>query len=144
MTEPTLHVVVPGIPVPQGSIRSLGRGKPSVHSNASSLLPWRAAVVATVRAAMDAGGGEWPLAGPVKLSLSFTLPRPRSAPRSRLWPDRKPDLDKLVRAVGDSLTQAGAIADDAQVVLLAAGKNYGVPQVVIDLWPIRRLELVTE
>jgi crossover junction endodeoxyribonuclease RusA len=137
-----LSVVVPGVPVPQGSLRSLGRGRPTVHGNAEVLLPWRAAVVATVRAAMDDAGGEWPLTGPVKLSLSFRLPRPRSAPRSRLWPDRKPDLDKLVRAIGDSLTQSGAIADDAQIVLLIADKSYGTPEVAIELWPVGRLELV--
>jgi Holliday junction resolvase RusA-like endonuclease len=37
-----LTVQVPGLPVPQGSIRNLGRGRPSVHANADKLLPWRA------------------------------------------------------------------------------------------------------
>lgn len=129
--------------MPQGSLRSLGRGRPTVHSNASALLPWRAAVIATIRAAMDPGQ-EWPLLGPVKLSVTFALPRPLSAPKSRLWPEKKPDLDKLVRAVGDALTQAGAIADDAQIVLLIADKVYGQPGVEIMLYQMRRLEIVKE
>lgn len=139
---PALSVVVPGIAVPQGSVRSLGAGRPSVHSNAQALLPWRAAVIGTVQQAMAESGGEWPLLGPVKLSASFVLPRPRSAPKARLWPDKKPDLDKLVRAVGDALTQSGAITDDAQIVMILADKTYGTPRAELDLWPMGRLELV--
>jgi Holliday junction resolvase RusA-like endonuclease len=37
-----------------------------------------------------------------------------------------PDVDKLVRAVGDGLTQGGAIADDARIVDLHAYKRYSV------------------
>ena len=140
---PVLSVMVPGVPVPQGSLTSFGRGRPTVHTNKEVLLPWRAAVIATVRAAMGPDK-EWPLTGPVKLSVSFSLPRPPSAPRSRLWPEKKPDLDKLVRAIGDSLTQAGAIQDDAQIVLLVADKSYGTPAVQIDIWPMKRLEVVKD
>jgi hypothetical protein len=45
----TLTVVVPGLPVPQGAIRSLGTGRPSVHANAKSLLPWREQIAAHTR-----------------------------------------------------------------------------------------------
>lgn len=141
--RPALSVVVPGVAVAQGSLRSLGNGRPTVHSNAAALMPWRATVVATVQAGMAQAGGEWPLTGPVKLEVLFALPRPRSAPKSRVFPDRKPDLDKLVRAIGDSLTQAGAIADDAQIVTLLADKEYGTPRVEIDLWLMGRLGLVS-
>lgn len=93
-------------------------------------------MIGTIRTEMDRAG-TWPLEGPVKLAVSFTLPRPKSAPKWRLWPDKKPDLDKLVRAIGDALTQSGAISDDAQIVLLSADKQYGTPQVSL---LVRQLE----
>lgn len=139
-----LTVTVPGVPVSQGSLRSLGAGRPTVHSNASTLLPWRASVVAHVRQVMDRGG-EWPIEGPVKVAVTFHLPRPKSAPKWRLWPDRKPDLDKLCRACLDALSErtgAGAIRDDAQVVVLGASKEYGTPGMTLSLraleQPVRR------
>lgn len=123
-----LHVVVPGIPVPQGSIRSLGAGRPSVHSNAVKLKPWRGEVIAAVRDVMIEIGDEFPMEGPLKVKVGFALPRPKSAPKSRVYPDRKPDLDKLVRSALDALTMSGAIGDDAQVVRIATEKVYsGLP-----------------
>lgn len=120
-----LTVTVPGVPAPQGSMKSYGAGRPMVHSNADVLLPWRAAVVAEVRQQMDRGG-DWPLTGPVALSVTFYLPRPKSAAK-RPWPHVKPDVDKLARACGDALTASGAIGDDAQIVTLSATKLYGQP-----------------
>jgi len=121
----TLAVCVPGIPVPQGSLRNAGPRR-TFHANDAALKPWRATVIAHLQEQMT-GAGEWPLDGPVSVTAVFVLPRPKSAPRSRLWPDRKPDLDKLIRAACDSLQQAGAIAQDAQVVHLEAMKAYGTP-----------------
>jgi crossover junction endodeoxyribonuclease RusA len=121
-----LTVQVPGLPVPQGSIRNLGRGRPSVHANADKLLPWRASVVAHIRQAMN-GQAEWPVEGPLEVGLTFYLPRPKSAPRRVQWPATRPDLDKLTRAAFDSLTESGAIRDDAQVVGLRAVKVFGTP-----------------
>lgn len=136
-----LHVSVPGVPAPQGSLRSLGTGRPSVHSNAATLLPWRAAVIAHVRQVMQTGG-EWPVEGPVQAEATFFLPRPKSAPAWRIWPDKKPDLDKLQRAAGDALEQAGALRSDAQIVLWKSSKQYGPPGMDLRLrtleQPVRR------
>lgn len=135
----TLTVVVPGVPQPQGSMKSYGPGR-MTHSNPAT-LPWRASIIAHVRQAME-NGGEWPIEGPVKLCVSFHLPRPKSAPKWRLWPDKKPDLDRLVRACGDALTQSGCIRDDAQIVLISADKAYGTPGMSLMLraleQPVRR------
>ena len=38
------------------------------------------------------------------------------------WKPTAPDLDKLVRSVGDSLTASGLIKDDARIVALRAMK----------------------
>lgn len=76
------------------------------------------------------------LDGPLQMQLRFYLPKPKSAPkRRRTWPDKKPDLDKLIRAVGDALT--GVIyTDDARIVTITASKDYGVtPRVEIAVGP---------
>jgi crossover junction endodeoxyribonuclease RusA len=66
------------------------------------------------------------LAGPLALELQFFLPKPKSAPKTkRVWPTKKPDLDKLIRSIGDSLT--GLIyVDDAQICHMVVDKDYDV------------------
>lgn len=149
-----LVITVYGRPVTQGAIRSLGKGRPSVHANAERLRPWREAVK---QAALDALAAPAPghsaavdvhqlldsahsrshgrLEGPVSVAVAFTFDRPKSAPRSRpCWPITRSsgDLDKLVRAVLDALTDAGVWRDDAQVVRLQASKAH-----VGDPWSLR-------
>ena len=76
--------------------------------------PWRQDVVA---AALAAYVNQKPLDGPLTVRMFFTVPKPKSAPRSRrTWPDRKPDLSKLPRSTEDALKTAGVIADDARIV----------------------------
>lgn len=49
--------------------------------------------------------------------MVFTLPKPLSAPkRRRTWPDKKPDLSKILRSTEDALTDSGIIRDDARIV----------------------------
>jgi Holliday junction resolvase RusA-like endonuclease len=54
------------------------------------------------------------------VSMVFTLPKPTSAPKTRkTWPDRMPDLSKLIRSTEDSITDAGLWEDDARIVEFA-------------------------
>lgn len=64
--------------------------------------------------------------GPVRLEVDFFLPRPKSIPKSqRPSPIVPPDLDKLLRAVGDAIGQSGLIwGDDSQIVEILATKQY--------------------
>jgi hypothetical protein len=73
--------------------------------------------------------GQVPLEGPVILAVTFTLVKPKSAPKTKVtWPCKKPDLDKLLRSTCDGLKAGGAYADDAQVVeILRLGKFYPDP-----------------
>lgn len=129
---------VRGTPVPQGSIRSLGKGRPSIHGNAGRLLPWREHVQ---HEAERATGARPPITGPVALRVAFVVPRPASAPKRIVWPAKRPDIDKLIRAVMDALTAAGVWLDDAQVVELTASKTFpgrgylDVPGAVITVQP---------
>ena len=126
---------VRGIPAPQGSKRHVGNG---VLIESSKLVkPWREAVKwAALELLLPAHGGR-PLDGPLRASLIFTLARPVSAPKGRTHPDRKPDLDKLIRSTLDAITDAGLIADDARIVELRASKIYGaVPGATIAITEI--------
>lgn len=113
MTRLTIHV--PGRPIGQGNIRHLGKGRPAIHQNAKTLLPWRADIAdAAAKAMADAGFTE-PFDGPLMLDpIVFLMPRGKTVRRAQ--PTVPPDLDHLLRALGDALTRAGAIADDARIV----------------------------
>lgn len=112
-----ITIVVYGNPAPQGSKRFVGtarNGRGILVESSAKVKPWRQDVKA---AALEARNGSLPLDGPLVARLVFTLPKPKSAPKRRQsWPDRKPDLSKLLRSTEDALTDAGVIADDARIV----------------------------
>lgn len=114
-----ITIIVRGMPAPQGSKRFVGvrGGRGVLVESSKGVRPWRQDVVA---AAVEAKNGAAPLDGPLRAKIVFTLPKPRSAPkRKRSYPDRKPDLSKLLRSTEDALVTAGVIADDARIVEFA-------------------------
>ena len=129
-TEARITFQVHGLPIPQGSTRAwVVNGKPIITSSAKGLSVWRR-LVADV--AQNYAPRE-PWEGPVGIELHFGLPKPKSAPkRKRVWPDKRPDLDKLTRAVLDALTYV-VFADDSQVIEIRASKDYGAPGVVVEI-----------
>jgi Holliday junction resolvase RusA-like endonuclease len=123
-----------GLPIAQGSMRAFSLkkgGYAMVATNAKKLKPWRLEMKETAAAAL--AGFVTPGAIAVRLELDFRFPRPGghfgkrglrpSAPKEMF---RRPDLDKLIRAVLDALKDAGAFRDDAQVDKVLAGKRYCV------------------
>lgn len=82
------------------------------------LQDWRQAIAQEARSATVSV-----LSGPVRVELRFCLPRPVSRRKRDLWPDRKPDLDKLVRSALDAMSGV-VFGDDAQVVHLVTWKVY--------------------
>ena len=126
-----LALEVPGEPQPQGSAKAFKHrhtGRVMVTSDNARLRPWRDAVCWHARQALLGAG---PLAGPVKVTVEFRFLRPGghfgkrglrpAAPREHVV---RPDLDKLLRALLDSLSEAGVWRDDAQVVEARARKRY--------------------
>lgn len=113
---------VEGVPVPQGSKTVfMVKGRPILADvNTAKLKPWRKAVAAAARAASPAVQVE----NPVSLLVTFTFEKPKSV--KRLWPSVKPDLDKLLRALLDGITESGLWRDDAQVVDVRVSKVYGL------------------
>lgn len=113
-----------GIPGPQGSksFKGMrpgkdGRSRAVLAESSKKVKPWRKAVEAAAREAIERYKLTAPLDGPLVGRMVFTLPKPKSAPKTRrTWPDRMPDLSKLIRSTEDALTAAGLWADDARVV----------------------------
>jgi Holliday junction resolvase RusA-like endonuclease len=114
--ERLLHVRVYGKPIGQGNLTHFGKGRPTIHQNQSVLLPWRAEMIRATQAAMPGWGVTAPLDGPLALSAVFWMPRGKTVRRPEVTVP--PDTDHLLRALGDALTKAGAIADDARITLL--------------------------
>lgn len=139
MTATPISFSVRGLPVPQGSARAfVVKGRPIITSANRGLAAWRRLVSDT---AQDHAPRRL-LEGPVALTVAFRFPRPKSRRitvgrgkkkrRIKVWPDRKPDLDKLIRTIGDSLSNV-IFHDDCQVVRIHASKDYGVPGVKIEI-----------
>jgi Holliday junction resolvase RusA-like endonuclease len=119
---------VPGQPQPQGSMKAyVRRGKAVLLPDNESTRAWRLDVVLCARQAIGKAGCKSPMfTGPVAVNAVFTLRRPPSVRRAE--PCTRPDLDKLTRALLDSLTMAGAWRDDGQVTDLAVRKRYAGPE----------------
>ena len=123
----TVTLWVAGIPKPQGSKRAFihphTKRVVMTESAGAPLKDWRYDMKMSAIAEMS---GEPLMVQPfgVRVTVLFIMPRPVSLPKTRATPlaVKKPDLDKLVRAVGDSLTGV-VYADDSQVVSMALFKR---------------------
>jgi Holliday junction resolvase RusA-like endonuclease len=116
---------VEGIPVPQGSKKGFSRPGSSfvqiVDDNKAQLAPWRNQIA---RRAFSTWAYGAPIDGPCRVDAAFVLPRKPSVKRA--LPTVAPDLDKLLRALLDGITQAGNVwADDSRVVEIHSTKVYG-------------------
>lgn len=116
-----LSFFVPGKPAPQGSKRHVGKG--ILIESSKECGPWRERVALAASQQMDRII-EKP--SPVALILDFILPRPASTPKTKTPPaTKRPDLDKLQRAVLDALTNI-AYQDDSQVCHIKADKRLAI------------------
>lgn len=122
---------VPGEPITEGSTRAFASGQRVVvtHDRGPELAAWRSRVKRAAQEAAREAGWEPRYDGPVVVDAVFMLRRPKSA-KKRLMPHVKPDLDKLIRAVGDALApykQPGVLKDDSRIVTWHASKHYAIP-----------------
>lgn len=130
-----MHFFVPGTPVPQGSKRVV-RGR-LIDVNQDSLRQWRSAIVRQAQGWISTHRPlRFPLDGPVSVVVGFDFPRPKchfgTGRNAHIVKSRfrealmavKPDLDKLVRAVLDALTDAGVWVDDSRVDSISATKSW--------------------
>jgi Holliday junction resolvase RusA-like endonuclease len=116
MAEVSLSVT--GNPASQGS-HAIMYGR-IVQVNSSKHKAWRKAIVQEAIASLP---DDWqPIDEPCELIVNFYLPKPKTVDRQ--LPSVSPDLDKLIRAVGDSLTDSGVVTDDSRIVRISARKLY--------------------
>ncbi len=118
---------VPGVPAPKGSsraffVKALGR---AVITNANAKTkPWEQAVRAEAANAMRGGS---PTMAPIVFGVEFLFARPKGhfrangavKPGAPMRHTKKPDLDKLVRAMLDAATGL-LFVDDSQVFRLGS------------------------
>jgi Holliday junction resolvase RusA-like endonuclease len=107
----SLRIVAHGEPAAQGSKKHVGSGR--MIEMSKKLPAWRAAVKVYAR---QAAGPDWkPIQGAVSIAGEIRLRKPKTTKYDD-YPAGAPDLDKLQRAIGDALTQAGTITDDARII----------------------------
>ena len=150
MSEPIQFTVL-GIPQPAGSKRAFpfkrknGKLGVAVSDANPKAHDWKNAVASAAHAAcfheIDSLRE-----GPLSLTMTFYLPRPKGhfrkdgslTPRAPLRPITRPDTQKLARGTTDALT--GIIwRDDSQIVAEHLAKHYGEPaRVEITINPLEQ------
>lgn len=126
---PSLSFFAAGVPVPQGS-KIPGKRKNGslfVREGSKGHKVWRQAVTEAAEAACLASD-EWDSGydGPVILGpVTFVFPPIKAV---RHWKSTAPDLDKLLRSIGDSMTDAKVYVDDSRIVCYdSVSKIHGTP-----------------
>ncbi len=107
-TMTTLTINVVGTPAPQGSKRAfVVNGRAVMAESSKKVKPWRQDVAAAVQEAIGEPAIDWHVpAGPVRVDITYYLPRPRYhyrtgknahllKPGAPTYVDKKPDKDKL-------------------------------------------------
>jgi Holliday junction resolvase RusA-like endonuclease len=136
---PRLAVTLPGTPQAQGSKIKNAAG--AMYDTNKELRAWRADAIHTIIGAFTGPK----IYGPVVVDATFKYARPRNhfgtgrnattvKPSAPIWKATAPDLDKLQRALGDALTQAGVIADDRLIVRWECGKQWTEKAPCTDVW----------
>ena len=117
-----VELTVEGNPVPQGSFRHVGNGR-NIAAN-PKLSAWRDTIAWQVAQQTH----HRLIDGSIRVDLVFTLPRPKSVPRSvRGRPTVKPELDGLIRSVLDAISlerYCRILLDDSYVTDIHAAKRY--------------------
>lgn len=130
------HFFVAGVPKPQGSKRAFVNPKTNraiIVEDNKGTKDWRTDVR---NAAAEAVPQKDRInEGPVLIVLKFVMKRPVSTPKTKATPPavKKPDLDKLERAILDAITGI-AFSDDSQVTFLTGSKRLAEIDEVPGCW----------
>ena len=150
-----ISIIVHGMPGPQGSKKAVGRdgkGRAILVESSKKVRPWRDSVKAACREVIEAGAVT--IDEPVWCRMVFTMPKPKSAPKTRrTWPSSRPDLSKLERSTEDAIVDSGLLREDSRIVeYLRAAKVFPnedpealqVPGVRIEIWRAHELAYAYE
>ena len=126
-----LDFFVAGIPKAQPRVKAFVRGGHAGVYTPDSAETWKQAV----RSNATVVAPESILTGPIRVELDFFLPRPKAhlgkdglpKPKSPVWHCKKPDLDNLIKAVTDAITDTQRVwLDDSQICEITATKTYAM------------------
>ena len=123
---------IPIEPKPQSRPRAGLRGRHAMVYEDSKMVAWRNSCTLLVKQLYD---GPY-FYGPIKVRMTFYMPAPKTMseppkPRSkakklkqyddfvneRIYVDKKPDLDNLEKAVYDSISKAGVVWTDDNIIV---------------------------
>jgi crossover junction endodeoxyribonuclease RusA len=112
------------------------KGRAIITSANKNLKSFRQQVSIAAITVMNEGKHELiPKKIPVDLTVTFFFKRPASKSKNAFMVVR-PDLDKILRAIGDSLTGI-CFDDDSQITDVCASKRYGDPErTEIEVWEV--------
>lgn len=124
---------VAGVPAPQGSKSAVVRnGRAIMFEQNKATMPWRKQIALHAKGAMLNRGLEIVDGAALSIEAVFFMPRPKShygkhgllksAPRHC---SKKPDIDKMARALLDGLSDI-VFDDDSRITVLTARKQYAV------------------
>jgi len=120
-----------GIPKAQPRVKAFVRGGHAGVYTPDSAEIWKQ----EVRRQAVTNAPESILTGPIRIQLDFFLPRPKAhldkhgipKPKSLIWHCKKPDLDNLIKAVTDAITDTQRVwLDDSQICQITATKTYAL------------------
>ena len=126
-----LDFFVAGIPKAQPRVKAFVRGGHAGVYTPDSAEAWKQAV----RREAISNAPESIMSGVVRMDLDFFLPRPKThldrhgvpKPKSPVWHCKKPDLDNLIKAVTDAITDTQKVwLDDSQICEITATKTYAM------------------
>lgn len=119
MSAHGISFFVEGTPIPQGSKTATRRGV--MFEANKKTKPWREHVTRETKRY----AGRFAKDTAVHVDYIFIFEKPKSVKRKHM--SVKPDVDKLMRAINDSLTKAGVWGDDSRVTSGSFEKQYGYP-----------------
>lgn len=138
-----LLIEIHGNPCPQKQTRFVRRG-----SYVSTFDP-SSKEKANIQWQLKAYAPREPLAGAVKVDLTFYLPVPKSTSGVRkrqmlnhvILPTKRPDVDNLAYLITNAMKSI-IYCDDSQVVDLCMHKRYGAePKTVVKIIPIEEIAI---
>lgn len=112
---------VDGTPAPQGSKT---RTRFGMRESSKRVKPWRDLVTKAAAITADQESLLGPLTPPYALEVWFYITKPLTTRAAHPVAPTVGDLDKLIRACGDAITQAGLIEDDRHIICITAEKAW--------------------
>ena len=131
LQEMKIDFFVSGVPKAQPRVKAFVRGGHAGVYTPDSAESWKQAV----RQEAVANAPESVIAAPIRVHLEFFLKRPKAHFGRDGYPKpnhpnahaKKPDLDNLIKAVTDAITDTQRVwIDDSQVYEITARKIYGL------------------